>query len=281
MTVTQFDPGTDAPTDAQKAAEANALEQGEKIAAMEAEDKAKKMEDVSSQNEEASLIDGKFKSQDDLLKAYKELQTKLGKGEKTEEEGEDEEEEAPKVEAEVEEVIAPTVKLMEDLGAQYAKGEELSVDNLESLEKMDSKELIKAYMEYNDRNSAKLADQRIKSEEVAAIQQSVGGSEAYGEMIQWAAGNLSEQEISDFNTVTNSGNTTAIKFAVENLSTKFKAKEGYEAPLVTGKGSKSGKGKVYRSQAELARDIANPLYNSDPAFRQDVEQKLMRSSDLL
>ena len=37
----------------------------------------------------------------------------------------------------------------------------------------------------------------------------------------------------------------------------------------------------YRSNAELARDIADPRYHSDPAFRADVESRLARSGDLL
>mgnify|MGYP003132396576 CR=1 FL=1 len=282
MAITQIDTNPDAPTDAQKAAEAAALEQGEKIAAMQAEDKAKAMEDVSAQNEEASLIGGKFKSQDDLLKAYNELQSKLGKKDGEEEEVEESEEgevlEEEK-EGEVEEV-SETVQIMQDLGAQFDKGEELSVEKMEALEKMDSKELISAYMKYNELAGAKAQEVQLQANEIAAIQQSVGGADAYNEMVQWAASNLDDQEISDFNTVTSGGNPVAIKFAVQALETKFKSKEGYEAPLVTGKGSK-GNAKVYRSQAELARDIANPLYASDPAFRMDVEAKLSRSTNLL
>ena len=73
MPTTTFDI-QDGPSDEQKAAEAAALEQGEKIAQMQAEDRARKYEQVDQDNADASLIGGKFKSQDDLLKAYEELQ---------------------------------------------------------------------------------------------------------------------------------------------------------------------------------------------------------------
>jgi len=67
---------------------------------------------------------------------------------------------------------------------------------------------------------------------------------------------------------------------VEAMSNRFRSAEGYEAPLVTGRKGSSGP-KPYRSQAELARDIANPMYHNDPAFRADVEDRLARSKDLL
>ena len=45
---------------------------------------------------------------------------------------------------------------------------------------------------------------------------------AYTEMIGWASENLSPEEIASYNEVTNSGNTAAIKFAVEALSSRYK-----------------------------------------------------------
>ena len=147
---------------------------------------------------------------------------------------------------------------------------------------MDSKELIQAYVSFYSKNAQNYQQQ-------AAIQESTqqelmgiaGGQQAYGEMVQWAAQNLDPQEVEAFNTVTNSGNVPAIKFAVEALTNRYKAAEGYEAPLVSGKSPKNTGAQPYRSHAELARDISNPKYNSDPAFRADVEARLARSTDLL
>jgi hypothetical protein len=72
----------------------------------------------------------------------------------------------------------------------------------------------------------------------------------------------------------------AIKFAVEALKSRYVAEVGQERELVTGRKAAS-KSKVFRSNAELARAIADPRYASDPAYRQDVEEKLARSGDLL
>ena len=106
----------------------------------------------------------------------------------------------------------------------------------------------------------------------------MGGAEKYGEMIQWAAQNMSPDEISAYNAATNAG-AAAARFAVEALSNRYKAAEGYEAPLVRGKATASSEG--FRSNAELSRAIADPRYHTDPAYRMDVEAKLARSGNLL
>jgi hypothetical protein len=169
---------------------------------------------------------------------------------------------------------------MLELGRQYDQTGELPEEAIERLSQMDQKELIKSYLQYQQQVSSTNQQASLQAEQINAIKQSVGGDAAYAEMTSWAAENLSPAEIEDYNAITNSGNPIAIKFAVEAMSNRFRSAEGYEAPLVTGRKGSSGP-KPYRSQAELARDIANPMYHNDPAFRADVEDRLARSKDLL
>ena len=270
----------DGPSDEQMQAEAAALEQGEKIAQMQEEDRARKYDQTDQENQDASLIGGKFKSQEDLLKAYNELQKKLGSNDTDEEEEPSEEqEEAPEEvkEEEQPEVIRETVDYMLELQKEYGDNGTLPDEAVERFSQMDPKELIQSYLSYSSQTRAAT----VQQSEINAIKESVGGDQAYTDMIQWAGENLSDQEISDFNAVTGTGNVAAIRFAVESLSSRYRGSEGYEAPLVTGRKAPSKSSAGYRSHAELARDIADPRYNNDPAFRQDVEDKLSRSKDLL
>tara|TARA_R100001082_G_C4348534_1_gene153444 strand:+ start:192 stop:1034 length:843 start_codon:yes stop_codon:yes gene_type:complete len=280
MPTTTFDPSTNEVSVEQKTAEAAALEKGQELADANAEDKLRQFEKTESENE---LIGGKFRTQEDLLKAYQELQTKLGSNEKTEE-GEEataEADEAPTDEtSEEEEPVDETVNYMLELNKEFQEKGELTEDAIDKLSSMDSKDLIASYMKYQAVASEEARAGMQNQAAIDAIKNSVGGDEAYGEMIGWAAQNLSQDEINDYNSITNSGNPTAIKFAVESLANRYQSSEGYEAPLVTGRKASSNV-KAYRSQAELARDIANPLYSTDPAFRQDVEDRLARSTDLL
>lgn len=275
-----FDP-TEGPTPEQQAAETAALEQGEKLIKAQEEDRDRRMAQTDSEQEDVSLIDGKFKSQEDLLKAYKELESKLGKPQSEDDDEVSEESvEASEEEAEESVEISENVKTFTDIATRFDEAGGLTQDDMEKLSSMDSKELIETYFKYHAVQSAKNTQEVATAQQLKTIRDSVGGDEAYGEMIQWAGQNLSPDEIDSFNSVANSNNAAALSFAVEALSNRWKSVEGYEAPLISGKKATST-GKVFRSQAELGRAIADPRYSTDPAYRQDVENKLARSGDLL
>lgn len=280
MTTSTFDTTSDGLTPEQQAAEALALAQGEKIAAAEAEDKARLYEKADDENEGVALIGGKFKSQDDLLKAYQELQKKLGSpDEEAAPEAADETTEETTDEPEPEQTDE-TVDYMQQLGKEYEETGSLSEEAIDRLAQMDQKQLIQSYLKYYQQSAQSAQQAQLQDAAIADIKQSVGGEEAYSEMIQWAGENLDTTEIDNFNAVTATNNPAAIRFAVEALNNRYRSEVGYEAPLISGNKGSSGP-KPYRSNAELARDIANPLYQSDPAFRADVEARLARSNDLL
>ena len=286
MATTTFDAGLDGPTPEQQAAEAAALEQGEKIFQLQQEDRARKFQQAEDENVNPELIGGKFKSQEDLLKAYNELQKKLGQppeegGEEPVEGQEEAPEEVSEEEAPEEEEVSESEAVLTRAADEYTQGGELSEESIEALSQMDSKDLIKAYVEFYGKNAQKYeAAKELQATEQAAIMNIAGGEEAYGEMMQWASQNLDPQEIDSYNSVTNSGNVSAIKFAVEALKSRYVADVGSERELISGRKPKSNRD-VFRSNAELARAIADPRYSTDPAYRMDVEQKLSRSPDLL
>lgn len=275
MAVTTFDPtdgGQASPE--QIAAETAALEQGEKIIQAQEEDRATRLETIKTEQEEVALIAGKFKSQEDLVRAYEELQKKMGSSEP--EEGEEPAEDVLGDPEEEDNSVSATVEYMNELGREYEVSGELSDEAVERLGAMDPKELIQAYLSYN--SQAKSA--QLQQSQVDSIMQVAGGAQQYADMIQWAGSNLPEEEVNNFNAVTSTNNPVAIKFAVEALTSKYRGAVGYEADLVTGSAPSPGV-KGFRSHAELARAIADPRYSSDPAYREDVEERLSRSKDLL
>jgi hypothetical protein len=281
MPVTTFDPSDGTPSKEQQASEAAALQQGEALQNAQAEDRQRAFGQIEDENN--ALIGGKFRSQEDLLKAYKELESKLGKGSPEGEEEPTEEQPEATEEAPEEEVPESneTIDYMSELTKEYDQSGTISEEAMERLASMDSKELIKNYLQYYAQTSQVAQQQSLQAQQINDIKTSVGGDQAYTEMIQWAGANLPAEDIESFNQVTATNNAAAIKFAVESLNNRFRNQEGYEAPLVTGRGSGGDGIKPYRSQAELARDISNPMYHNDPAFRADVEARLNKSSDLL
>lgn len=275
-----FDPQTDGATPEMEAAAAAALEQGEKLYQMQEEDRNRRLQQTEDESETPQLIAGKFKSQEDLLKAYKELEARLGKkdegeGEEASEEPTEASEETPKEDTEA----SPVADAILKASSEYEKGG-LSEETIKQLAQVPSEELIKTFIELSSKQAQQTQQQSLADAEQKAIMDVAGGEKGYGDMIAWAAENLDPSEIDAYNSVTNSGNAAAIRFAAEALYNRYKSAEGYEAPMVTGKG-KAPSVKAYRSQAELLRDLQNPLYDQDPAFRADVEKRLEASGDLL
>tara|TARA_R110001592_G_scaffold53706_1_gene164725 strand:+ start:648 stop:1487 length:840 start_codon:yes stop_codon:yes gene_type:complete len=279
MATTVFDP-SEGPSAEQQAAETAALEQGEKIAKLQEEDKARRFDQSEASNEDAGLIAGKFKSQEELVKAYNELQSKLGQ-DTPEDERDVPEEPVEATEEESEEVEeSAAVAVINRASEVFEKSGELNDETIEELSKLDSKELIQAYVSQYSKNLETAKSKAVDADAEAAILSSVGGKESYQQIVTWASSNLDPAEVASYNEVTNSGNVAAIKFAVEALSNRYKSAEGYEAPLVTGRKAPSVEN-TFRSHAELSRAISDPRYNSDPAYRSDVEAKLSRSPNLL
>ena len=80
-----------------------------------------------------------------------------------------------------------------------------------------------------------------------------------------------------FNDIIDRGNATSIQIAVAGLRAEYETQEGYEGRMLTGKAAKSS-GDIFRSQAEVVQAMNDPKYDRDPAYRQDVYDKLERSN---
>ncbi len=240
--------------------------------------------------EAPKLLAGKFKSADELEKAYAELQKKLG--EKTQappqekkpvEKTAEEKAAAEKAEAERVAALTPEQKAAEeaakkatekagvnfqDLSKEFAENGELSAESYEALEKGGiPREMVDQFID-GQIAAAKLAR--------ADVTNSVGGEEKFNEIISWAKDNLSAEDIAAYNKIATGKDTGAIKVALAGLKAKFDADGGSEPNLIGGdqKGGVVG----YKSFDELKKDQADPKYATDPAFRAEVIRKLRASS---
>ena len=268
-----YDAGTDTVTDSTgenlTPAEQDSLQVGEELVA-----------------EQESLLAGKYKTAEDLEKAYKELESKLGQ---------DGKEEAPEAQAESEseEVLqetseeksteaSPAAELITSASDEYYSNEgKLSAETLSKFESMSSKELVEAYMSVQDKlpqggaeNTADLSDSIINE-----VKNYAGGEKAYQDMVNWASDSLDSKSIEAFDSIINTGSVDAIKLAVNGLRSQYRDAMGYEGTMVTGKAPQTNKD-VFRSQAELVNAMSDKRYDNDPPYRQDVIEKLARSDDL-
>jgi hypothetical protein len=213
--------------------------------------------------------------------ALMQKEIEYNRAKKETESAEDAQEEAPEApeaeEAEPEESEA-LVALREASDEFYKNEGKLDEATVQKLEALPSADLIKAWQELQ----AKAPPAKpISDEEATVIVKSVGGQETYNKALAWAAENLSDEDKASYDAVIASGNRAATQFAVEALTNRYKAAEGFDGSPISGGTVKTSKVKPYRSEAELRRDLANRRYQDDPAFRIDVEERLAVSGDLL
>ena len=233
-------------------------------------------EELVEQQEQ--LLAGKYKNAEDLESAYLELQKKLGSND--DEEGEDYEGEE-EGEGDYEEVpdASPAISLIEEASAEYyANDGELSPDTISKFSSMSSQDLVNAYIEIQRNNPQAQQNQvaDISEASVNEIQNAAGGEKAYEQLTNWAAQNLPDQEIDAFDNLIDSGNVAAIKMGLTALQSKYNEANGYEGRMLQGK-KPSTSGQVFRSQAELIQAMSDPRYESDPAYRNDLLEKLDNS----
>ena len=270
-------------TAARQAEEARMLETGSKIIEEQEAAAEEKYRRSQVDAEDSGQYAGKFKSAEDLEKAYLELQKKLGsKEDQTTNESEAENDSAPDSAPEEEEKspVAKRVDFLKEASEEYYSNDnELKPETIQKLKEMPSEELIEAYLELQKNNPVAKA-QPLSEDAAKSIVDSVGGQEAYNETLAWAADNLKPEEVAAYDNVVNSGNKDAIFFAVQALNQRYKDSVGFEGQQVSGRAPKAAI-KGFRSNAELASAISDPRYRNDPAYRYDVEQKLAASGDLM
>ena len=104
------------------------------------------------------------------------------------------------------------------------------------------------------------------------------GKEGYEAMSGWAKANLSAEELSNYNTQVNSMNAKIREQAIRGLHAQFSADSGDGKGLVHGGGSQSSNTGGYGSRAQMVAAMQDSKYQSDPAYRAEVENKIARSS---
>ena len=239
----------------------------------------------------AELLAGKYKSVEDLEKAYKELQTKLSRGESTKPETEDgstadgqaaDDEDKP--DGDAREIYGDLIggKLddagidFQDMNVRWQQSGTLEAGDYDQLAEAGfNKDMVDAYLSGLQYKAAQ--DTALSVKEVTSIKESLGGEAEYNKMIQWAGANLPPEEVEGFNQIINTQPMSAVKMAVAGLHARYTAVEGREPRLIGGRASKGSSDK-FESTAQLVEAMSDPRYSKDPAYQRKVQEKLGRSS---
>ena len=224
---------------------------------------------VGEQMQEAQdqLLAGKYKNAEELEKGYLELQQKLSSNQPAE-----------KAEPEqTEESAEPSI--LDRIWEESTSQEEFSPELTEEISKMSSTELANMYLDYRQANEGAEPARDFSKDEIQQLQGVVGGQENYTNMIDWAQKTLNETEVNMFDAVMAKGDPLAAFFAVRSLAYAYNDAVGYDGNVVQGKAPKQNTAQ-FRSQQELIQAMSDSRYENDPAYRQDVMDKLTRSPNV-
>ena len=227
-------------------------------------------EDLAQQHD--TLLAGKYKNAEELEKAYKELESKLG----SQEEGKTEPEpEKPEAKEEKKEEIERA--FLESLWEESQTEGEFKKETLDQLKGMNPTDLAQEYLNYRAANEQPKSE--LTAKDIDNLYDIAGGKKGYTDMMTWAKSNLPPDEIKMFDDVVNQNDPKTAYFAVKSLHYRYSDVQGVDGKLLTGKAAPAVS-PGFRSQQELVTAMSDPRYDKDPAYRQEVIQKLDRSTDL-
>jgi hypothetical protein len=242
------------------------------------------------ETQEPELLLGKFKSQDDLAKAYQELERKLGQ---------------PKQEADPEPSPAEGYSADQAVGI-YGEGpvealKEKGIDMADVMFKADqgqdisehydtlaetfgvTRQVVENYVS-KAQASAPAEAPGLTESDAAELKAMVGGDAAFNKLSQWAASNLEQGELAKYNAVVDSGNKDAIEWALKALQARVAAPDAVVEPKLYGGGEAASETKFESQQQVLdAMNKRNSrgqrMYDVDEAYRGKV-QRLLSVSDV-
>jgi hypothetical protein len=129
-------------------------------------------------------------------------------------------------------------------------------------------------------NARQLVDQYIEGFKASTANamtdymNAAGGEQNYVAMVSWAAEHMPKDQAEAFNRAIDSGDKSATLFAISGLKAQYEAANGRPADRITAGGGSFTGVTGYASTAEMVRDMANPLYNTDQAFRDKVAARI-------
>lgn len=106
----------------------------------------------------------------------------------------------------------------------------------------------------------------------------IGGEEVYRSMIEWAGTSLSEEEIASYDATMNEGDMNQKSLAVQGLFARFSATNPQSPSLIMGEAGPGVSTSSFESWAQVKAAMGDPQYQSDPAYREQVAQRLSMSN---
>ena len=242
------------------------------------------------ETQEPELLLGKFRSQEDLAKAYQELEKKLGQP-KQEADPEPSPDEGYSADQAVGIYGEGPVAALKERGVDMAdvmfkadQGQDIS-EHYDTLAETFgvTRQVVENYVS-KAQGSAPAEAPALTESDASELKAMVGGDAAFNKLSQWAANNLEQGELAKYNAVVDSGNKDAIEWALKALQARVAAPDSVVEPKLYGGGEAASETKFESQQQVLdAMNKRNSrgqrMYDVDEAYRDKV-QKLLAVSDV-
>ena len=237
------------------------------------------------------LIGGKFRSQDDLLKAYQELERKQSQASGPDSDGLAQPqaytaEQAVEVYGDdIVNAVGEAGLNMADLMWQADNGGDIS-EHYDALAEAVGvpRQVVENYV--SKAQSGQAEPGPLSDAEQEVIKNEIGGEAEFNRLSQWArdGGGLTEAELVDYNAVVDSGNTQAIRWALKAIQAKSRPAAPSEPKLIRGQAPAETQ-RRFNSKAEVLEAMnkrnskGQRLYDVDTAYQQKFAE-LMNNSDV-
>jgi hypothetical protein len=152
-----------------------------------------------------------------------------------------------------------------DFSTEFAQAGNLSEASYQKLEAAGiPKPMVDAYI---------AGQQALATQVRAQGLEAAGGEEQFNAMATWAKNGLTAGELDAYNQAVTTGSVDQAKLAISGLRARYEAANGREPQLLGGGNANAGNA-GYGSRAEMVRDMSDPRYSKDEAYRKSVENKL-------
>jgi len=170
----------------------------------------------------------------------------------------------------------PKVITPEDLSKyteEFTTNGSLSEETYKELEASGySKEVVDTYVR---------GQVALRELETSKVFDSVGGKEVYGEMIEFAKEQWTEEQINGYNAAVNSGDANQVNFAVNSLKSQFEAYKKSPIPnrAISGNSqATSTNTQGFATKADMMKAMSDPRYYKDASYNKMVMEKVALSN---
>lgn len=221
--------------------------------------------DPESSTERPGWLPEKFKTPEDLAKAYSELEKKQGSKNDPKIPNNNDKNASPNVENAAENAGLDFDGLVE----KYSQNGKIDPSDYEAFAKIGiDNAVVDAYI---------AGQEAIQAQFTSEVHSLAGGEEKYAQLTAWASENLTDEAIDALNDMLGSGDTTKAEIAVSIMQAQFSEKQGTSPERELSGAGSSGSAAGFGSREEMAQAMQDPRYWKDVAYRTDVERRIQAS----